>query len=114
MNGKAELEAAVEALTTNETYFFREPNELRAFSEDSSGAGGAQRGENAIPARLVRGLLDGRGVLHAGHPDQAIGLVSGLGRRGVWRVEHVGKVLMAAAAKRRCRALCAASHQAMS
>jgi chemotaxis protein methyltransferase CheR len=29
-----ELEAAVESLTTNETYFFREPNQLRAFSEE--------------------------------------------------------------------------------
>ena len=31
---KAELEAAIEALTTNETYFFREPNQLRAFREE--------------------------------------------------------------------------------
>ena len=34
LNRKAKLEAAVEALTTNETYFFREPNQLRAFSEE--------------------------------------------------------------------------------
>ena len=34
VNRRAELEAAVEALTTNETYFFREPNQLRAFSEE--------------------------------------------------------------------------------
>jgi chemotaxis protein methyltransferase CheR len=32
--GRAELEAAVDALTTNETYFFREPLQLRAFSEE--------------------------------------------------------------------------------
>jgi len=31
---KAELEAAVEALTTNETYFFREPHQLKAFREE--------------------------------------------------------------------------------
>jgi chemotaxis protein methyltransferase CheR len=31
---KAELEGAIEALTTNETYFFREPLQLRAFSEE--------------------------------------------------------------------------------
>jgi chemotaxis protein methyltransferase CheR len=31
---KGELDAAVEALTTNETYFFREPQQLRAFSEE--------------------------------------------------------------------------------
>src|SRR5437763_7345458 len=31
---RAELEAAVDVLTTNETYFFREPNQLRAFSEE--------------------------------------------------------------------------------
>ncbi len=31
---RAELEAAVEALTTNETYFFREPHQLRAFREE--------------------------------------------------------------------------------
>src|SRR5690349_11426348 len=31
---KAELEAAIEALTTNETYFFREPLQLRAFTEE--------------------------------------------------------------------------------
>lgn len=31
---RAELEAAVEALTTHETYFFREPVQLRAFSEE--------------------------------------------------------------------------------
>ncbi len=31
---RAELEAAVEALTTHETYFFREPLQLRAFSEE--------------------------------------------------------------------------------
>ncbi len=31
---KAELESAVEALTTNETYFFREQNQLTAFSEE--------------------------------------------------------------------------------
>lgn len=30
----AELEAAVEALTTHETYFHREPQQLRAFSEE--------------------------------------------------------------------------------
>ncbi|HTP50461.1 MAG TPA: CheR family methyltransferase [Anaeromyxobacteraceae bacterium] len=30
----AELEAATEALTTNETYFFREPAQLRSFSEE--------------------------------------------------------------------------------
>ncbi len=29
-----EMDAAIEALTTNETYFFREPNQLRAFSEE--------------------------------------------------------------------------------
>jgi len=29
-----ELEVAIEALTTNETYFFREPDQLRSFSED--------------------------------------------------------------------------------
>ena len=29
-----ELEAAVEALTTNETYFYREPQQLRAFAEE--------------------------------------------------------------------------------
>ncbi len=32
--GRAELEAAVEAVTTNETYLYREPNQLRAFSEE--------------------------------------------------------------------------------
>ncbi|XXF80521.1 protein-glutamate O-methyltransferase CheR [Myxococcaceae bacterium GXIMD 01537] len=31
---RAELEAAVEALTTHETYFFREPLQLRALSEE--------------------------------------------------------------------------------
>ena len=31
---RAELETAVEVLTTNETYFFREPHQLRAFSEE--------------------------------------------------------------------------------
>jgi chemotaxis protein methyltransferase CheR len=31
---RAELETAVELLTTNETYFCREPNQLRAFSEE--------------------------------------------------------------------------------
>jgi chemotaxis protein methyltransferase CheR len=31
---RAELETAVELLTTNETYFFREPHQLRAFSEE--------------------------------------------------------------------------------
>ncbi len=31
---KAELEAAVDALTTNETYFFRDENQLRAFSKE--------------------------------------------------------------------------------
>jgi chemotaxis protein methyltransferase CheR len=31
---RAELETAVELLTTNETYFFREPDQLRAFSEE--------------------------------------------------------------------------------
>jgi chemotaxis protein methyltransferase CheR len=31
---KAELELAVEALTTHETYFFREPHQLQAFSEE--------------------------------------------------------------------------------
>ena len=31
---RVELEAAVEALTTHETYFFREPNQLHAFSEE--------------------------------------------------------------------------------
>jgi chemotaxis protein methyltransferase CheR len=31
---RAELEAAVEALTTHETYFYREPQQLRAFSEE--------------------------------------------------------------------------------
>jgi chemotaxis protein methyltransferase CheR len=31
---RAELETAVELLTTNETYFYREPNQLRAFSDE--------------------------------------------------------------------------------
>ena len=31
---RAEMEAAVEALTTNETYFFREPLQLKAFKEE--------------------------------------------------------------------------------
>lgn len=31
---RAELETAVQVLTTNETYFFREPHQLRAFSEE--------------------------------------------------------------------------------
>jgi chemotaxis protein methyltransferase CheR len=31
---RAELEAAVEALTTHETYFFREPGQLETFSEE--------------------------------------------------------------------------------
>jgi len=31
---RAELEAAAEVLTTNETYFYREPHQLRAFSEE--------------------------------------------------------------------------------
>ncbi|MFN7132192.1 MAG: CheR family methyltransferase [Myxococcales bacterium] len=31
---RAELEAAVDALTTNETYFFRDETQLRAFSEE--------------------------------------------------------------------------------
>ncbi|MFL5318353.1 MAG: CheR family methyltransferase, partial [Myxococcaceae bacterium] len=31
---RAELDTAVEALTTNETYFFREPQQLQAFSEE--------------------------------------------------------------------------------
>ena len=31
---RAELEAAVEALTTHETYFYREPQQLRALSEE--------------------------------------------------------------------------------
>lgn len=31
---RAELELAVEALTTHETYFFREPQQLQAFSEE--------------------------------------------------------------------------------
>lgn len=31
---RTELEAAVEALTTHETYFFREPGQLKAFSEE--------------------------------------------------------------------------------
>jgi chemotaxis protein methyltransferase CheR len=30
----AELDAAIEALTTNETYFFREPHQLEAFSKE--------------------------------------------------------------------------------
>ena len=32
--GRAELEAAVEALTVHETQFYREPHQLRAFSEE--------------------------------------------------------------------------------
>jgi chemotaxis protein methyltransferase CheR len=31
---RTELESAAEALTTNETYFYREPHQLRAFSEE--------------------------------------------------------------------------------
>ncbi|MGC4113130.1 MAG: protein-glutamate O-methyltransferase CheR [Myxococcales bacterium] len=31
---RAELDTAVEALTTNETYFFREPHQLKAFREE--------------------------------------------------------------------------------
>ncbi|HSN16006.1 MAG TPA: CheR family methyltransferase, partial [Anaeromyxobacteraceae bacterium] len=33
-NGEAELEAAVDLLTTNETYFWREPQQLRAFERE--------------------------------------------------------------------------------
>jgi len=43
----AELEAATEALTTNETYFFRDPEQLRSFSEEIlpalAGARGSER-----------------------------------------------------------------------
>ena len=31
---RAELDSAVEALTTNETYFYREPHQLRAFASE--------------------------------------------------------------------------------
>jgi chemotaxis protein methyltransferase CheR len=34
LSRRAELETAVEALATNETYFYREPHQLRAFSEE--------------------------------------------------------------------------------
>jgi chemotaxis protein methyltransferase CheR len=34
VNRRAELDAAIEALTTNETYFFREPHQLEAFSKE--------------------------------------------------------------------------------
>ena len=34
LNRRAELEAAIEALTTHETYFFREPLQLAAFTEE--------------------------------------------------------------------------------
>jgi chemotaxis protein methyltransferase CheR len=34
LNRRAELEAAVEALTTHETYFFREPLQLSAFTDE--------------------------------------------------------------------------------
>jgi chemotaxis protein methyltransferase CheR len=33
-NQKSELDAAIEALTTNETYFFREPQQLQAFRSE--------------------------------------------------------------------------------
>ncbi len=48
-DGKAELDVAVDLLTTNETYFFREPNQLRACSEEGVPALAEQ---NATSRRL--------------------------------------------------------------
>ena len=50
-----ELSAIIDILTTNETYFFRESCQLKAFSEEH---------KRTEPMHLERRLLYGRGAVH--------------------------------------------------
>ena len=78
---RLEIERAVELLTTNETYFFREMTQLRAFEQ--RGAAHAARDCARAPADaddLERGLLDRRRGVHARDPASKVGAVYGLGR----------------------------------
>jgi chemotaxis protein methyltransferase CheR len=83
-NRHAELEAAVDVLTTNETYFWREPRQLRAF-------------EREILPMLSVSLEEGRSlrILSAGcstgeEAYTLAALVRDTGRFTGWNVEVVG------------------------
>jgi chemotaxis protein methyltransferase CheR len=81
---RTELEAAIEALATHETYFFREPRQLRAFSEE------------VLPwlerrnARTRRLRLWSAGCSSGEEPYTLLMLLEDSGRFAGWEVEVYG------------------------
>jgi len=81
---RGELETAAEALTTNETYFYREPNQLRAFAHEILPA---LAQENA-PERRLRVWCAGCSTGEEVYTVAVLLLQSGLFEG--WRVEVLG------------------------
>ena len=103
-----EMQALANLVTTNETYMFREYDQLQAFANHCLPevlSAKQARGERKL-ADLVRGLLLGRRTLHAGDDPAGsfpAGSVLGLRDRGDrHRREHAAKV---AAARYGCRSV---------
>ncbi len=81
---RAELEAVAEALTNNETYFFREPLQLRAFAEEILPSLAAWR----APERRLRVWSAGCSTGEEAYTLAA--LLLGSGRFEGWRIEVLG------------------------
>ena len=81
-DARAEIERAVDVLTTNETYLFREEYQLRAFQQEVLPLLYERGVSSEAPLDLERGLFDGRGGLHAGHLDSRIRACSRAGMCG--------------------------------
>ena len=74
-----ELAVLVDNLTTNETYFFRESPQLRAFSEEILPELRQTLADRKVAPDLERRLLHGRGALHHRHAAARVrGLVARL------------------------------------
>jgi chemotaxis protein methyltransferase CheR len=91
--GPAELFDAAEVLTTNETYFYREPNQLRAFEQDILPALERERGAERRLRILSAGCATGEEVY------TLAALLLGSGRFEGWKLEVHGVDL-----SRRCLA----------
>ncbi len=83
-NRHAELEAAIDVLTTNETYFWREPQQLRAFEREIV----PMLGDALEAQRCVRVLSAGCSTGEEAYTIAAI--LRDSGRFTGWRVEVVG------------------------
>ena len=96
--GLGELDEATDLLTTNETYFYREPNQLRAFERDILPALAARRGGERRLRVLSAGCSTGEEPYTLAILLKASGLFDG------WDLEVVGADI-----SRRCLAVARAA-----